>query len=300
MVIGAHVEQLVVVVVPPAYHLAGRLRQPGGHARRPAAAARLHLRQQPGARDNGMSLEEFQRSGSLHLGRDHAYQIILYSDTVHRSDPAVFDDEFQRAGKGLVLLPFPMEPDPDGHPIEDERGLREKRRAGDGVENEFIVEHSAIVYLPFPVADLLGAGSVGDDFEADLRAGHDADLDFALAAFKAPDYVALDLRPYGRFVEQTGQQPGVQLCKVLRVRDYQISGNIGAARSHGKMVGAVAVEMMRAVAVAEHDDGTVFRPVVPDEEVEFRFLIPFRKRYALKQAVEELSHGLGGSAPERE
>ena len=66
------------------------------------------------------------------------------------------------------------------------------------------------------------------------------------------------------------------------------------------MVGAVAVEMVRPVHFAEHDHSAVLGAVVPDEEVELRFLLPFRGRDALEQAVEELAYGLGSASTQRE
>ena len=146
----------------------------------------------------------------------------------------------------------------------------------------------------------MGTGPVGDNLEAYLLSGHDADLDLTLAALQPPEYIAFDLRPDGRLVEHFTKQRRIQFGKVLRVRHYQVSGHIGAAGGHGEMVRSFTVEMMGAMAVAKHHHRAVFRPVVPDEEVELRLLLPFRNRDALEQAVEEFAHGLGSPAAQRE
>ena len=86
-----------------------------------------------------MGLEELQRRGGLHLGRDHTYQIVFDTDAVHRRDLAVIHDEFQRTGKGLVLLPFPMEINAYRHSVKDERGLGEQRRARNRIEHELVI-----------------------------------------------------------------------------------------------------------------------------------------------------------------
>ena len=58
----------------------------------------------------------------------------------------VLDDEFQGAGELLGLSPFPMEIHADGHPIEDERRLREHRRHRLGIEGQLVVKHSVVGY----------------------------------------------------------------------------------------------------------------------------------------------------------
>ena len=286
MVVGAYVEQFMVVVVPPAYHLARGLRQLDGRVSGLAATARLHLRKQPGARDDGVGLEELQGRGSLHFRRNDTDQIILYADAVHRCDLTVLDDEFERTGESLVLLAFPMETNPDRHPVKDKRGLGKERRARDRIEHQFVVEDTAVINFAFPIRNLLRTSSVRDNLETDLLTRHDADLDLALAALEPPDYVLLDLGPHGSLIEQAFQQAGVEFGVIRRIRHDEKAGDIGAAGRHRQMVRPVTVEMMGMMAVPENHDGAVLCPVIPDEKVELGLLLPFRHGYTLQKTVE--------------
>ena len=66
------------------------------------------------------------------------------------------------------------------------------------------------------------------------------------------------------------------------------------------MVRAFAEEVVRAMRVAQHHDGAVFRLVMPHEKIEFRLLLPFLHRNTFQKAVEKLAYGLGSPAAERE
>ena len=72
-----------------------------------------------------MSLKEFQSGGGFHLRRDHTQQVVFNPDYVDSRDFSTVNYEFQGAGILTGQLPFPMEIDPDGHVMEDERRLGE-------------------------------------------------------------------------------------------------------------------------------------------------------------------------------
>ena len=62
-----------------------------------------------------MCLEQFQRSGGTHLGRDDAGQIIFYMDDVDAGELSILNDDFESTQKTLVFLALPMEIDADGN-----------------------------------------------------------------------------------------------------------------------------------------------------------------------------------------
>ena len=68
-----------------------------------------------------------------------------------------------------------------------------------------------------------------------------------------------------KIAEQFRHQAGDKLRKLLRITHYQPSGHIRAARGHLQMIATLAVELVRAMRVAQHHDGAVFHPVVPYE-----------------------------------
>lgn len=52
-------------------------------------------------------------AGSVHLRRNHAYEILFYADTVDGRNPSVVRDQFQCAAEYLVFGPLPVKTNPD-------------------------------------------------------------------------------------------------------------------------------------------------------------------------------------------
>ena len=112
MVVGADIEAAMVVVVEPLDEFVGCClalaaqagvevgndRRKAEKAFRGAEAPRppcRHLGKNPGTGYYCVSLEEFQRSRRLHLGRNHAQQVILNPDYIYSHDLSLLDYELQ-------------------------------------------------------------------------------------------------------------------------------------------------------------------------------------------------------------
>ena len=86
-----------------------------------------------------------------------------------------------------------MEIHPDGHPIEDERRLGEHCGLGLSLENQFIVKYSVVGDASLGIFHFLFSGSVRNNLELNLQAGHDADLQSVLGSGQPPDNPLLGL-----------------------------------------------------------------------------------------------------------
>ena len=93
MVVGADVENGVVLTVVPANQLIVLLgeREEVVAASVAQLTAFLHLSQQPGTADDGMSLEQFERRRGRHLTADDTCQVALNRHFVDGCDAVAID-----------------------------------------------------------------------------------------------------------------------------------------------------------------------------------------------------------------
>ena len=124
VIVGANIEKQMILPVVPAdsFFIVGtdnalglrhsRLRLPPND-----------LRQQPTARNHRMGFQKFGRCGSVHLRRNHAYEILFYADTVDGRNPSVVRDQFQCAAEYLVFSPLPVKTNPDHHLFQRKRSI---------------------------------------------------------------------------------------------------------------------------------------------------------------------------------
>ena len=69
----------------------------------------LHPRQRPAAGDDGVGLEQLQRSAGPHLGGDDAEEVVLKPYTIDSHHVVSLGNELEGAGELLVLPPLPVE-----------------------------------------------------------------------------------------------------------------------------------------------------------------------------------------------
>ena len=124
MVVGANVEERVVVAVVPTYELAAVAHETEEAARiTRVATAPLHLAQQPAARDDGVRLEQFERGVGIHFRTDDAFKILLSGQFVDDHNLLLVGQQAQASAESLVLVALPVEAHADGNVLQREGGI---------------------------------------------------------------------------------------------------------------------------------------------------------------------------------
>ena len=100
-----------------------------------------------------MGTQQLERSLRAHLRRDDALEILLDTHVIDRSDrPVGVQQEPQSSLEGLILLPLPMEVDPDGHAAQGEGGLPFRHQSDLRSPGEFLPvlphQHQAALFGP--------------------------------------------------------------------------------------------------------------------------------------------------------
>ena len=303
MVVRAHVEAGVVVVVEPADVFAtvrygGRIL--GSRFDRIRSFPAPDLGHHPGARDDGMRLQELLRSRALHLRGNDAQQVVLHPDSVDRRDLVALHDKTQRAGEFLHLLALPVEIHADCDVVQDERRFGEEGGGRHGVEHQFVVQHPVVVDAAAGVLDELRAGAVGDDFETDLLGGHDAHVERTLGAGETPDDPLFGVGRHADFLQHLFQDARIQAVEFVRDRTYEEARDVGTADAHRKVLVPRRIEMVGPQLAAEDDQRAVFAGGAPGQEVEAGFLLTGKDGRAVQEAVEELGGRLGGLGADQE
>ena len=110
MVVGTDIKNGVVFAVVPSNQFVILLHKREESALLLAAFGTFHhLCQQPRARDNSVSLKQFDACRRTHLARNDTGEITLYGQFVDGAYLVCLNHEFQRAEEGLRLLALPVE-----------------------------------------------------------------------------------------------------------------------------------------------------------------------------------------------
>ena len=179
MVVGADVEEGVVLTVVPAHVLVVAAHEREETARCPLAgggAAAQHLTEQPTARNDGVRLEQGERRGGFHLGGNDAREVFLGGNVVHHDEFLLVHDELQATGEGLLLLLFPVEVFADGHALECESGIGAIGNEREFAVNVAVPKYGSVAAFCFLLAGLQRALGVERAAEAEAHAlgRHDA------------------------------------------------------------------------------------------------------------------------------
>ena len=218
MVVGTHVEVHVVLAVVPFDAL--RVRIDTGrivHPRCLELLVLLDLREDPGAGNDAVGLEQFHGIGGRHLARDDAHQIVFDADAVDGRDLAVLDDEFQVVREKLGLLAVPVEIDTDGDVVQLEGPFRARVFEIDlivkiSLEEDFAVFGRGRVGAGVIIAQE-GVGRL--EIEGEFGQGHHADGEDLLLAgqFFFHDRGFYGVKGY--FADDFAQPRGVEFVKAV-------------------------------------------------------------------------------------
>ena len=183
MVVGTHIEDGVVLAVVPADELivlTGEGEEAIGGTL--CLAPFLHLSQQPGTRDDSMSLEKFQSCRGPHLAGDHTLKIALHRQLVDGAHLTFLYYEVECPQESLRLLALPVEVDSNGDIGDGEGG-----RVDMGMEDQLTVKVALPADGTVGKANHLGASDVGAlgliggiQCEVHLTATHDTHRDRGL------------------------------------------------------------------------------------------------------------------------
>ena len=184
VVVGADVEDLVVLAVVPANELIVLLNE-REEAVLPVVQllTLLHLSQQPRPADDGMGLQQLDAAGGLHLAGDDADQVFLDGQQVDGRYLVGLHHQSECAVEHLCLLALPVEVDTDGDVVERERSVALLRGESQLAVLVAIPQDAALAELHGLVAyDGFALGRVGRvQGKVNLLAADYADADLGLA-----------------------------------------------------------------------------------------------------------------------
>ena len=183
-----------------------------------------------------MGLEELQSCRCLHLGGNHAQEIVLDTDYIHSPDFPFRSYELEGSCKFLVDLPLPMETDTDRYAVEDEGRLCKHRGFGNGFEIKLIVENTVVGNPSILERDPLPACAVRNYLEIYVLSRHDADFQLFLVTRKAPYYLFLFFIGDADFIHHSFQKARTELVEILFTRGNEYTTHVSTTGAHGKMV----------------------------------------------------------------
>ena len=124
MVVGANVEERVLLPVIPAHQAGGCLLDGRCLGYSVGLAAAAHLCEKPTAAHYGRCLEVLQGACEFHFAADDTGEIVLHRHIVDGKQSILIHYQTQVAAESLCLAALPVEGLADGHICQTEGGLR--------------------------------------------------------------------------------------------------------------------------------------------------------------------------------
>ena len=251
-----------------------------------------HPRNHPATGNNRVCLKQFQRCARLHLGRNHAEQIIFQTYAVDCRNLVSFNDKAQSSRIFQRPLPLPMEAYAYSHVMQNETRLRKQGGTGHGIKIEFIIERSVVIDASVAPAHLLAAGTVRNYFKFYFLRRDNSYIDFRSPPSQTIDYQLFFLFAYGHLRKHFLQLGCACLFKIALERCNKNPGHIRGSRTYRKVVLPFCIIVMRTDGAAHYDHSPEFAVTVPAVEVERRFFGHLLRLAATQKPVEQFGQRL--------
>ena len=248
--------------------------------------------QHPRPGNDSMGFQEFYRCVGMHLGRNHAQQVVFQPYTVYRPYLIALYNKTKSSGKAPGNLFLPVESYSDGHVVEDEGGFAEQGGPGHSLEGKLIIEHAVIINATVHPAHPLLPCSIGNNLKNYLFGGHDANVNLGLGAREPPYHKRIVFGTYGDLLHHFPELFLRDAVEIFFARGNEKTSHVSRTGAHGKVLFPFGKIMMGTKGGTEHDCSAELPVFIPGKQVEARLILSFAAGRALEQTVKKLRHRL--------